>query len=97
MTPPRIENKITLGNILSIIGTGMTAAGMIVTLSIWGGRQDQRMIQSERRIELNATAIAAAEVRLRSIEQSTARQDERLALILDTVREIKASLGAAHQ
>ncbi len=84
----------TLGNILSIISTVIAVAGMIVTLSIWGARQDQRMLQSERRIEQNAANITATEVRLRSIEQSTARQDERLLLILDNVREIKESLKA---
>lgn len=37
-------------------------------------------------------ALAGHEARIRMIETSSARQDERLLLILDTVRKIEAKL-----
>ena len=90
MTP--IENKITLGNVLSIIGTAITAIVLLVTVSSWSGKQEQRLGGFEKELITNQTALAGHENRIRAIEQSSARQDERLMLILDTVRKIEAKL-----
>ena len=41
----RIDNRISLGNIISLAGTVLTALAMLATLLMWGARQDQRMLQ----------------------------------------------------
>ena len=87
-----IDNRVTLGNVLSIIGTIITTGGLLVTVSVWSGRQDQRIDQMEKAMLDTQTALAGHESRIRQVEQSTARQDERLLLILETVREIKSKL-----
>ena len=94
MTHPKMENRITTGNLISLTATFVTTVGVIVSVSLWAGKQDQRMIDSERRIERNATAVAANEVRIRAMESASARQDEKLTLILEQLREIRAMIGA---
>ena len=89
---PQYESRVSLGNVISIIGTLLTAAVLGATLLIWGGKQDQRMMESERRIESNARTIAAAEVRLRSVENRGERQDVMLQQIIESLREIKNAL-----
>ncbi|MTH33071.1 hypothetical protein GL279_00465 [Paracoccus limosus] len=87
-----IDKRITLG---SMISTAASLAGMAViffTGVFWIGAQDQRIADHASRIEANATNIAALSERVRAIETISARQDERLLLILDTVRKIEAKL-----
>lgn len=89
---PEIEKKVTTGNLWSIIGTVVSTGAMIVALSVWGGRSSQRLdVLEAARIEVQAS-LSAHETRIRATENSTARQDERLLLILDTVRKIEARL-----
>ncbi|MGR3521945.1 MAG: hypothetical protein ACU0FT_04245 [Paracoccus sp. (in: a-proteobacteria)] len=92
MATPQYESRVSLGNVISVVGTLLTAAGLGATMLIWGGRQEQRMIESERRIEINARAIASSEVRLRSVENRGERQDVKLEQIIETLREIKNAL-----
>lgn len=92
MTAPKYEPRVSLGNVISIAGTLLTAALMIGTMLIWGGKQDQRMVESERRVKSNARAIAAAEVRLRVVENRGERQDVMLQQIIESLREIKETL-----
>lgn len=92
MTSPRIDPRISWGNIASLVATVLTAIAMLAALLMWGARQDQRMLQSEHRIEQNTRAIAASEVRIRSLEQISGRQDEKLGLILEDLREVKRML-----
>ena len=89
---PHVENRVTLGNILTLIGTIISAGVILVSIAMWSGRQSQRIEANERAVLENRTSIAGQESRIRAIETSLARQDERLLLILDTVREIKAKL-----
>lgn len=92
MTAPKYEPRVSLGNVISVVGTLLTASVLGATLLIWGGKQDQRMMESERRIESNARAIAAAEVRLRVVENRGERQDVMLQQIIESLREIKETL-----
>tara|TARA_B000000460_G_scaffold248815_1_gene227327 strand:+ start:1563 stop:1856 length:294 start_codon:yes stop_codon:yes gene_type:complete len=92
MNGPQYESRVSLGNVISVVGTLLTAAVLGATLLIWGGKQDQRMMESERRIESNARTIAAAEVRLRSVENRGERQDVMLQQIIESLREIKETL-----
>ena len=92
MTAPKYESRVSLGNVLSIIGTILTAIAMLATMFIWGAKQDQRMVEGERRIEANARTIAATEVRLRVVENRGERQDVMLQQIIETLGEIKATL-----
>ena len=89
---PHVENRITLGNILTLIGTIISAGVILVSIAMWSGRQSQRIEANERAVLDNRTSIAGQESRIRAIETSSARQDERLLLILDTVSEIKTKL-----
>lgn len=92
MTAPKYEPRVSLGNVISVVGTLLTASVLGATLLIWGGKQDQRMVESERRVESNARAIAAAEVRLRVVENRGERQDVMLQQIIESLREIKETL-----
>lgn len=89
---PSIEPRITTGNVISTASTLLVALGMIITLAVWSGRQGQRIDNAEKQVLTNQTSLAGHESRIRSIEQSSARQDERLLLILDSVRKIEAKL-----
>lgn len=85
MTGPSIDNRISLGNIL-------VAGSMVVGIALaWGnlsGRTDSIAVKLSE-----TTAITAAhEARLRALETSSARQDERMMLILDGLRKIEARL-----
>lgn len=87
-----LDKRITLG---SIISTGASLFGMAVVLFtgvLWIGGQRQVIADHSTRIEANSTNIVALSERVRAIETSSARQDERLLLILDTVRKIEAKL-----
>ncbi|QLH15840.1 hypothetical protein HYQ43_17040 [Paracoccus pantotrophus] len=82
---PSVDNRISAGNML-------VALGMIVSVAVaWGnlsGRSDNMAA------ELSAVrAMAAAnEARIRALETATARQDERMVLILDSLRKIESRI-----
>lgn len=85
VTGPSIDNRISLGNIL-------VAAGMVVSISVGWGHLTSRQNSTTAEVAANKAAIAAHEARIRAIENSSARHDERLLLILDSVRKIEAKL-----
>lgn len=89
----KIEKRITTGNIWSIVGTIGSTLAIISGLFIWGGRQSQRVETLEAAsLSIQAT-LAEHETRIRTTEQFSARQNERLLLILDSVRKIEAKLN----
>lgn len=92
MEAPQVENRITTGNVISVAATLLTLVGMGAAATMWSGRLDQRMLESEKRIEINAREIAANEIRIRSIENRGERQEVRLELILETMRKIEAQM-----
>lgn len=83
-------NIITLTTIL--VATGIS----------WGTIKAQMSNLAEKIADQETSAVASEirhrdtqaghEARIRTIEQSSARQDERLLLILDSVRKIEAKL-----
>ena len=87
-----IDNRVSLGNIISLGATVLTGAGMAAALFVWGGRLSERSDSFDRSILQMQTAISGHETRLRQMEQLSARQDERLLLILDAVRKIEAKI-----
>lgn len=89
---PPIEPRITTGNVISTASTLLVALGMITTLAVWAGRQGQRIDNAEKQVMTNQTALSGHENRIRSIEQASARQEERLLLILESVRKIESKL-----
>lgn len=92
MTGSQIDKRITLG---SMISTAASVLGMLVILFtgvFWIGGQGQTINEHTKKIEANATGIVQLGERVRSIETNSARQDERLLLILDSVRKIEAKL-----
>lgn len=89
---PHVESRLTFGNILSLAGTLLSAAAILVTVSSWSAKQEQRINGIEKETIQNRAAVVANEARIRQVETLSARQDERLVLILETVREIKAKV-----
>ncbi len=85
MTAPAIDNRISLGNIL-------VAGGMIVSVAVAWGNLSGRSDALAQELAKQAATTASHEARIRAMETTTARQDERLLLILDSVRKIEAKL-----
>jgi uncharacterized protein HemX len=93
---PSIENKITTGNILTI-------AALVVAMGVaWGTMQAQLVAMRDRvvTIEVQAdrsraerqAAMADQEIRLRAVEASQARSDERFNSVLQILGRIEARL-----
>ena len=38
MNGPKYESRVSLGNVISVVGTLLTAALMVATILIWGGK-----------------------------------------------------------
>jgi hypothetical protein len=85
MTGPQIDNRVSLGNLLVV-------AGMIVSVAVAWGNLSSRSEAMKTQIAQNKAEISASEARLRDVENSAARQDERLILILDAVRKIETKI-----
>ncbi|MBT0780588.1 hypothetical protein E3U25_06520 (plasmid) [Paracoccus versutus] len=60
--------------------------------AFWFGGQDQKIATHETRISENSANIAQISERVRTLEINAGRADERLLLILDSVRKIEAKL-----
>lgn len=88
----QIENRVSIGNIISLVATLLTGVGMAAGLFLWGGRIGQQVTGHGRDLLQVQTTIAGHDSRIRAMEQSAARQDERLILILDSLRKIENRL-----
>ena len=84
---PSIDNRISSGNLL-------VAGGMIVTIAVAWGNLSGRADNMNERIMSNSASIAATEARVRALETNNARQDERMILILDSLRKIESRIEA---
>lgn len=79
------DRRISMGNVftaLSILGLGLMA---------YRDLTEQTALLAAQQ-EINTKAISSNEGRIRSVEYTTARQDERLILILDSLRKIEAKI-----
>ena len=85
VTGPSIDNRVSIGNIIVL-------ATMLVSVAINWGHLTGRQNATAAEVAANKAALAAHEARIRAIENSSARHDERLLLILDSVRKIEAKL-----
>lgn len=85
MTAPSIDNRISLGNIL-------VGIGMIVSIAVAWGTLSGRADTLATDLSKLASEAASHEARIRAIETTSARQDERMVLILDSLRKIEARL-----
>lgn len=85
MSAPSIDNRISLGNLL-------VAGGMVVGISVAWGNLSGRADNMAAKVADQAAATASHEARIRAIETTAARQDERMVLILDSLRKIEARL-----
>lgn len=85
MTAPLIDNRISLGNLL-------VAGGMIVSIAIAYANLSGRAETLSGKVAELAVTAAAHEARIRAMETTAARQDERMVLILDSLRKIESRL-----
>ncbi|WP_076646491.1 hypothetical protein [Pontibaca methylaminivorans] len=76
------DNRISVGNIL-------VGGAMLVSFILAWGNISARTARTADEVANNKSAIAAQESRIRAVEQSTARQDERMVLILESLRKIE--------
>jgi len=82
---PTVDNRISMGNIL-------VAGGMIVSVALaWGNLAGRAETLGSQQAQSRAS-IAANEARIRALENAAARQDERMILILDSLRKIEGRI-----
>ena len=81
-----------------IQGNLLVAGGrMIVGIAVAWGNLSGRADTTAESVSKNRADIAAQEARIRAVETSSARQDERMILILDSLRKIESRMdGGAH-
>lgn len=82
MTGPVIDNRVSLGNV-------MVGVGMIASVAVAWGNISGRAETMVSEIASQKAAVASNEQRIRSLENATARQDERLTIILGALRKIE--------
>lgn len=85
MTYPTIDNRISLGNVLVVLG-------MVVSIAMAWGNLSGRADKLAETVAANTADIATAESRLRTVEQAQARQDERMLYIIDSLNKIASRL-----
>lgn len=85
-------NIVTLGAILVTAGIswGVVSGGLGSVKEELKSQKDASAVSEQRMRE----QLIGHEARIRAIEQSSARQDERLLLILDSVKKIEVKLDS---
>lgn len=96
MTIP-IDKRISVGSMIATGVSALTGIGIILGAVFWIGDQSRSIEEHNKRIEHTAINVAALAERVRLMETTSARQDERLLLILDTVRKIETKLDRAEE
>ncbi|CAM3188209.1 hypothetical protein SAMN04488021_1203 [Paracoccus aminovorans] len=81
----QIDNRISHGNIL-VLGS------MVVGVAVAWGTWTTTTSSLAAKLADHAASLSAHEARIRAMETTTARQDERMVLILDSLRKIEARL-----
>lgn len=90
---PQIENKVSVGNLVSMAATLLTMFVTISGLVWWGARIDQRMVFLEQQVQQHSVAIVVNKDDIQSLEQAMVRFDEKLSAILRRVDEVKAAIA----
>ena len=96
MTKPQIENKMSIGNILNLLA-------LVVAVAVgWGVMRERGESTREHMTELRETlrqevstrreGQVALEARIRALESSQARADERFNSVLQVLGRIEARL-----
>lgn len=83
----QFDNRLSAGNILVVLG-------MVVGGATAWGHLNGRADSMTAKLADHAASLSAHEARIRAMETTTARQDERMVLILDSLRKIEARLDA---
>ncbi|REF69966.1 hypothetical protein [Paracoccus versutus] len=82
---PSVDNRISTGNLL-------LAGSMLVAVAVAWGNLSGRAADMASDITAVTAQSAANEARIRALETTAARQDERMVLILDSLRKIESRL-----
>lgn len=82
---PSVDNRISTGNLL-------LAGSMLVAVAVAWGNLSGRAENMASEITKVSAQSSANEARIRALETATARQDERMILILDSLRKIEGRL-----
>ncbi|MDQ7262716.1 hypothetical protein NM680_13030 [Paracoccus sp. PS-1] len=82
---PSVDNRISTGNLL-------LAGSMLVAVAVAWGNLSGRAENMASDITAVTAQATANEARIRALETATARQDERMILILDSLRKIEGRL-----
>ena len=80
-----LKNQVSIGNLLQI-------AVMIVGVGLAWGVMSARADQTERDLSSAQSSLSSIEIRVRNLETSDARNDERLTTILSTLGRIDQRL-----
>ncbi|MFC3569208.1 hypothetical protein [Paracoccus simplex] len=84
----QFDNRLSAGNILVVLG-------MVVGGATAWGHLNGRADSMAAKLADHAASLSAHEARIRAMETTTARQDERMVLILDSLRKIEARLDTS--
>ena len=79
------DNRVSLGHLI-------TVGALAVTVALAWGDVKTRTESLTEKAALSSTTLTAHETRIRAMEQASARQDERMSLILDGLRKIDTKL-----
>jgi len=101
MTTPKLENKMSIGNILNLLA-------LVVAVAVgWGVMRERGESTRENMTELRDTlrqevttrreGQGALEARIRALESSQARADERFNSVLQVLGRIEARLERIEQ
>jgi hypothetical protein len=80
-----LKNQVSIGNLLQI-------AVMIIGVGLAWGVMSARADQAERDLSSAQSSLSQIEIRVRTLETSDARNDERLTTILATLGRIDQRL-----
>ena len=81
----QFDNRLSAGNILVVVG-------MVVGGATAWGHLNGRADSMSAKLSDHAATLSAHEARIRATETTAARQDERMILILDSLRKIESRL-----
>lgn len=88
-----IKNEITVGSILSMITILLSVAAAGVTIAIWSGRIEQRVLEAERRSTSNSEALALLGREINRLDGNAIRVDEKLNTVLAAIADLRQALS----